>query len=311
MALMAMVGILILGTFIVVLVSIPETEPEFIAKKTVYLPQRELDHKMSVSEFQQAAASPTTVQKLSAENILSKLPPMPQLPISEFNPMENDSPYSTGLGLFGSSGLMGALQGLATEPSEVSILGISDTAKRFVIAIDISRSVVNAMAKAGMDITEVKTEAIKLINQLNANTLFGLIQHVRKYDMFQDYLVAATVGNKEAAVAWLESEFRTDGFSGRNWKTGKPDGIELALDAAFRMQPDVIFLVSDASYQRATSNKAYENVPWNELENKIKSLQDQLPEPARIHFIGFSVKENNASEMKSIIRKNKGKYKEF
>jgi len=311
MAMAAMGIILLLGTFIVVLVSIPEAEPEFIAKKAIYLPQRELEHKMSVSEFQQAAASPISIEKLSAETMLSDIPPMPQLPLSEFSPLKSDNPYSSGLGLFGNSGLMGAMQGLTTEPSQISILGIRDTAKRFVIAFDISTSVINAMTKAGMKTTEMKEETIKLIKQLNANTLFGLIQHSRTYDVFQDFMVPATVSNKESAIKWMESEFRTGGKPGYNWQSGTPNGIELVLDAVFKMQPDVVFLVSDASYQRAKGERSYENVPWRELENKIKSLQDQLPVPARIHFIGFSVKDDNAKEMKSIIRKNKGKYKQY
>ena len=306
MAGMAMGAILLLGTFIVVIVSLPEPEPTFIAKKAIYLPQRELEHKMAVSEFQQAAAMPSTIEKLSTAAMLSDLPPMPQLPMNEFNPIENDHFYSDGLGLLGSSGLMGAMEGLSAEPSEIAILGIKDTAERFVIAIDISTSVVNAMNRAGMEITEVKNEAIKLIKQLNANTLFGLIQHSQNYDAFQDYLVTATIDNKEAAVQWLETKFRTNG-SGRGWRSGNPNGIQNVLKVAFQMQPDVIFLVSDASYQR----NGVQNVPWDELERDIKKLQNQLPKPARIHFIGFSVNDENAKKMKSIIRKNNGKYKEF
>ena len=311
MSLGTMAIILAIGATIVVMVTVPKEEPVFIAKKTIYLKQRELEHTMSISEFQQAAATPTTIEKLSSETMLSDLPPMPVMRISEFSPVESDNPYSTGMSLFGGSGLMGAMQGLTTSPSDISILGIQDTAQRFVIAFDISSSVINAMTKAGMNITQIKEETIKLINQLNSNTLFGLIQHSRSYDVFQEFMVPATVNNKEAAIKWLESEFRTSGSSGYNWQGGTPNGIELVIEAAFKMQPDVVFLVSDASYQRTTASGGSQNVPWKELEKKIKSMQDQLPKPARIHFIGFSVKDENAKEMKKIIRKNKGKYKEY
>ena len=47
--------------FITVLVLSLREEPVFTAPKTIYLPQRELEHQMAVAEFQNAAATPATI----------------------------------------------------------------------------------------------------------------------------------------------------------------------------------------------------------------------------------------------------------
>lgn len=310
MSVLTLGAVLLIGAFIVVSVASFEPEPEFIAKKTIYLPQRELEHRMAVSEFQQAASAPTTVQKLSAETLLSDVPPMPDLPETQFTPVESDNPIANATGMFGSSGLMGALSGLNSGSSSVSFLGVNDDAKKFLIVFDISQSVVTEMNKAGIQMEEIRDKTIELIEKLNANTMFGIIQHSRNYDLFQPYMVPATVENKQAAIAWLRSEFRTDGRSGSGWISGNPNGIQCVMKGAFQLQPDVIFLLSDASYQRSGEG-AGSDVPWDELEADVDALQAQLQEPARIHFIGFGVEPEDASGMKDFIRHNKGKYREY
>ena len=66
-----------------------------------------------------------------------------------------------------------------------------------------------------------------------------------------------------------------------------------------------------ASFQRDHPKKAYENVPWDELGRDVKRRQDSLARPARIHFIGFGVKEEHRREMRSLVRRNGGDYREY
>ena len=314
LSLLTLAGILLLGTIVVVSVSQMEPEPEFKAKKSVYLPQRELEHKAAVSEFQQAASSPTTVQKLSAESMLSDSPPLPETPQTEFTPVQNDSPIGEAQSMFGTSGLMGAMQGLSTNASSASFLGVEDKAEKLLIVFDISKTVVNSVKEAGLSMEDIKKETRKLIKSLNANTLFGMIQHSRNFDVFQQYLIPATVGNKELTQKWLDSEFRTSG-SGRGWqRLGNENGIEAVMKRALQMEPDVIFLISDGGYWRSHPNN--EPVPFEDLEDTVEDAQEQLPEPTRIHFIGFGVDRSDrkgyiGSKMRKITRKYDGEFKKF
>ena len=65
---------------VTVLVLSLREEPVFTAPKTIYLPQRELEHQMAVAEFQNAAATPATIPALTTESLLATMPALPQIP---------------------------------------------------------------------------------------------------------------------------------------------------------------------------------------------------------------------------------------
>jgi hypothetical protein len=319
-AVVVLLVFLVCARFVTVLVLNLREEPDFVAPKTIYLPQRELEHQMAVSEFQNAAATPTTIPQLTTESLLANVPPLPAVPNVEFTPVENDAMISESDALFGQSGLMGALGALSSQASSVSFLGITEEASRFVIIVDTSVTVVNAVSAAGSSMEEIRDEAIKLVESLNANTLFGFIQHSRNYDPFQNDLIPATIANKELALNWLNREFRTDG-SGRGWRSGPPvdddiNGILSILSFAFAMQPDVIFLISDGGYFASQREGGSRPVPLNDVLNLISDLQDKLPSSARIHAIHFpdprGIDDDRiGSKMRSIANRNKGKYRKI
>jgi len=312
--------ILLAARFVTVLVTSLREEPVFSAPKTIYLPQRELEHQMAVSEFQNAAATPATVPQLTTESLLASAPPLPQVPEVDFTPVENEAMVSESDALFGQSGLMGALGALSSQASSVSFLGIEEEAARFVIVMDISVTVVNAVTAAGSSMETIKEEAMDLVRSLNANTLFGFIQHSRNFDPFQNDLIPATVANKDLALEWLEEDFRTDG-SGRGWAS-PPDvgdhtnGIVPILDFAFDMQPDVIFLISDGGYFSDRTDGGSGPVPLGEVLDLVRQRQKDLPKDARIHAIHFPDPrgiddERIGDRMRSIATRNGGKYRKI
>lgn len=312
--------ILLLSGFVTVLVTSLRQEPEFKAAKTIYLPQRELEHQMAVAEFQNAAATPTTIPALTTESLLATMPALPQVPNVDFKPVENEAMVSESDALFGESGLMGALGALSSQASSISFLGITEEASRFVIIVDTSTSVVNSVNAAGASMEQIRDEAIKLIESLNANTLFGFIQHSRNYDPFQDRLIPATIGNKELAIDWLQSDFRTDG-SGSGWRSGPAvdgdsNGILTILDFAFKMQPDVIFLISDGGYFANKVSGGQRPVPLGDVTSLIRDRQKDMTENVRIHAIHFpdprDINDDRiGSGMRSIANRNKGKYRKI
>jgi len=319
-AVLVIVLILLAARFVTVLVTSLREEPVFSAPKTIYLPQRELEHQMAVAEFQNAAASPATIPALTTESLLANAPPLPQVPNVDFTPVESQAVVSESDALFGQSGLMGALGALSSQASSVSFLGITEEAARFVIIMDTSVTVVNAVASAGSSMEAIKEEAKALVRSLNANTLFGFIQHSRNFDPFQNNLIPATVANKELALDWLSNEFRTDG-SGRGWSSppaveNHRNGIVPILDFAFDMQPDVIFLISDGGYFSNLVDGNQAPVPLDDVLDLIRRRQKDLPKDARIHAIHFPDPRNIddgriASRMRNIATRNGGKYRKI
>ena len=312
-ALIIQVGLLLAAVFVVVVIPSIKKDPEFVAKKTIYLPQRELEHSVALSEFQEVASKPALMERLTTEALLNAdMPSLPSLPNQEFNPFDNAAnPLDDPAALLGASGLMGSLQGLASETSKVSFFGIEDQATRVVVAFDISQSVVTKAKKSGVSIRRLQTEAAELIQGLNANTLFGLIQFSRSYDFFENYLVTGTQANKQAGVSWLEEEFRTDGKSGRSWIRQDVNGIQSVIEAAFAWQPDVIFVISDGDFQRTKSTGGSENVSWDELSRDIHRLQEASEKDARIHFVGFQVKPQHKAELLNLVGRYDGQFREL
>ena len=314
-AILVIALILLCARFVTVLVTSFREEPAFTAPKTIYLPQRELEHQMEVTEFQNAAATPATIPALTTESLLANMPALPQIPNVDFTPVENEVMVSSGA-LFGESGLMGALGAISSEASSVSFLGITEEAARFVIIVDVSDSFVAAVEATGMDFNVIKEESEKLINNLNANTLFGFIQHVRAYDTFQDDLIPATVANKELALKWLDKKLKKIGKDLAVVPSvyGHRNGILTVLDFAFKMQPDVIFLISDGGYFANRENGSAGPVPLGDVLKLIGSLQKELPSDARIHAIHFpDPRERNdgriGSGMRRIADRNDGQYR--
>ena len=165
--------------------------------------------------------------------------------------------------------------------------------------------------KSGVSMRQLQQEASRLIESLNANTLFGIIQFSRSYDFFEDYLVTGTKANKEAGVVWLGKEFRTNGISPRNWIRSPVNGIQSVVEAAFARQPDVVFIISDGDFQRSKNTGGSQNVPWDELSRDIHRLQQSSQKEARIHFVGFQVKEAHKSELLSLVRKYEGEFRKL
>ena len=319
-AVAAILFLLLSARYVTVLVLSLKEEPVFSAPKTIYLPQRELEHQMAVSEFQNAAATPATIPTLSTESLLANTPPLPSVPDVEFTPVENDAVVTDSDALFGQSGLMGALGTLSSQASSVSFLGITEEAARFVIIVDVSTSVLNSVNAAGSSMGNIRDEAKRLIESLNGNTLFGFIQHSRNYDPFKDNLIPAIVANKENALEWLDRRFRTDG-SGSGWRSGPAvgdhqNGLLTILDFAFNMQPDVIFLISDGGYFSNLVGGRQAPVSLSDTLNLIRIRQKDLPNDARIHSIHFPDKRGIndgriGAGMRAIATRNGGKYRKI
>ncbi|MGB9276496.1 MAG: hypothetical protein WCC08_14765, partial [Terrimicrobiaceae bacterium] len=85
-------------------------------------------------------------------------------------------------------------------------------------------------------------------------------------------------------------------------------GVVGVLDLASRMLPDVIFLISDASFQWREGG-SLSDVPWQEIAKVVKGPL-QGAEGCVLNFIGFQMKPEDRRKMESIVRATNGKMRE-
>lgn len=303
--------LLCLAIFVVVLVPDFRADPEFIATKKIYLPQKELEHTVALAAFQNAANSTMRMERIHTAALLpDALPALPVLPASKFNPIERNRAAVQSEALLGQSGVLGALQGLKTESSSASLFGIEDRGQRIAILFDNSLTVWNKARAAGVTTDAFVRELSALVDSLNANTLFGLVPFARQVGTFRDYMIAAGSRNKVEAKRWLVKHVRSS-----RKVTQLPfeqDGIQGALTVAFQMDPEVIFIVSDGDFQRSrTAQTAGGDVPWKDLETTLRALTREYGIEPRIHFIGFKVDADAAVVIQKIIRRFGGEFSNF
>jgi hypothetical protein len=194
-----------------------------------------------------------------------------------------------------------------------SFFGIQTQARSVVIVFDVSLSVLNKAQKAGVPITRIREETMKLIEGLSINTTFNLVQFSRYYQPLAAEMQPPSEAGKTAARNWLEKEFRTDGTlprsvrGARSPKAGEDNGICFVLDGVLAMHPDAVFLISDGSFQ---SEQNAGQVPWKEVEDVIKKYE-KTDVVTKIHFIGFEMRAEDMKEMRSLVRKTEGTMKEI
>ncbi len=290
-----------------------------VPPKEIRIPPKTPEHRMNVARHEASRPKPTFPQKLmSTRPTEFALPDLPQVDVDQMLPLDPSDLISDQVsGLIGSSGLGSGLGsgmfGAGGSGDGMGFLGIRTEGDRIVLLFDVSLSVVNKAAKTGIPFSKIREETVELIQGLPVNSRFGLIQFTRNFKPFRDDLSVATPGNKKEALDWLEREWNESGSIYRsepNVKTPLPNGIEAVLKFAFAMDPDTIFLISDASFQR---NPDDITVPIDEIGVLIRDLQKEASAigGVTIHFIGFGVDEDDARDLKRIVRRNRGEFKEI
>jgi hypothetical protein len=289
-------------------------QPTFEAAKDLRMPAKEREQKMNMAEFDSLAPKPSFNDKLQAlKPTKFSLPELPKVPMDQMLPLDPSAIVSDQVSsMIGSAGTgNGAGNGGAGgggTGTGFSFMGIQTTAKRVLILFDISTTVVNAAQRAGYPMEKIEEEAKKLLAALSVNTRFGIGQFARNYAFFNSELLPATDQNRAAANQWFDEWFAgSDGTmkpSTPNTVRGSPGFIEV-MKAAFKMQPDVIFVISDASFERGTGESGGQ-IPFPELDDALHDLQKGMPEPVKINFIGVGMKPKNEGEMRRVMGKDSG-----
>jgi hypothetical protein len=302
---------------IVVVRRLAPVEKVQVAAKTISIPapDRTAAAAASGNEGVGGAASPqrevaaSAIRDLAFENISSlKAPNESGSPTisSLVTGYLQSTGVGTGIGFgLGSSGSSVGGGGRA-EQAAPTFLGVKAPGERIVLMFDISKTVSNAAAKAGMPMERIREETVRLVENLSGNARFNLVQFARNYALFQPRLAAASRTNKDAACQWLNRFFGTQGTlpSGiPSTVTGSP-GFLVALSEVFKLDPDCVIVISDCDMQRGTAVNA--SIPLEEIEKAIAELQSKRPTAARIQFIGVGAKEATANRLRQILTRHGG-----
>ncbi|MGF1678688.1 MAG: hypothetical protein ACFCUX_05780 [Candidatus Methylacidiphilales bacterium] len=292
-------------------------EATFVAKKMVTLPPKIIDPKMAAAEFEAAAPKPVLDQKIASlratDFALPDLPMMPTDTVVDFTPSTTVSADVSGM-LGGLGGGSGGGSGGGGQGDGMSFFGLQSSGRSVIIIFDISKSVQNKAEKAGISIQNIRDETMKLIESLSINTTFNLFQFSRIYQPFAPAMMAPTQQNKDAAKQWLEKEFRTDGSlprsvrGARTPEAGQDNGVTFVLKSALDLNPDVIYFISDASFQ---SENHSSQVPWSEVEDVIKNHKREKGSVPKLQFLGFEMKSEDQKEMRRIVRLTDGNIREM
>lgn len=287
----------------------------FEIKKDIRLPAKQREHKMNMAAFDAMTPKPTFNDKMqSLRPSAFALPELPKMPMDQMLPLDPSEIVSDQVSsLVGTAGQGGGGEGaggMGGTGFGMSFFGIQSTGKRILLLFDVSTSVVNKANKAGVPLSKIQEETSVLIGKFPISARFGIIQFTQNYKPFNKELVPATDQNRAAALNWIQTEWVETGTMGASGKvTSNPRGLVGVLELAAKMQPDIIFMISDASFQWKPTGQI-ENIPWKEIE-KITEGPLQGTEGCKIHFIGFELKPEDKREIGSIIRKSGGKVREM
>ncbi|HEY5706393.1 MAG TPA: hypothetical protein VIS96_12540 [Terrimicrobiaceae bacterium] len=320
---LASIGIHVIAAVVagIVIVARYLAEPpaEFKAAKDIRLPAEEREHKMNMAAFDGMAPKPSFTDKLQSLRPADlALPELPRAPMDQLLPLDpaeiltDQVAALTGPGGPGSGIGLGAggAGGSAGIEAGFSFMGIESNGKRILLVFDVSTSVLNKARKSGVSLAKIKEETISLLQQLPINARFGLIQFTQNFKAFREELLAATEANRIAAKTWIEEEWvETGSMQASSKVTRNPRGVVGVLELAARMSPDVIFLISDASFQWKEGG-GLSDVPWEELVRIVKGPL-QGTEGCVLNFIAFEMKPEDRRKMESVVRATHGKIREI
>jgi len=313
-----LVGVLVLhaaaavvaGVFVVAKYIFPPPA-NFVVQRDIRLPAKKREHKMNMAALDAMAPKPTFSDKLqSARPTAFSLPDVPSLPLDQMLPLDPSQLIADQASALNGGEAMGGSAGTAATGSGgfgkgMSFLGIQSDGQRVLLMFDVSTSVKTKSEKAGVPLEKIKQETIDLIKKLPVTSRFGIVQFSRNYKPFSGELVPATDPNREAAITWMEEEWVETGMIPASGKgISSPNAVVGLLELAAQMKPDVVFLISDGSFESSLHPKG---IPWSDIKKAVDSVKDTDDDPCRFNFITFEASDEDAKELKRISGRSGGK----
>ena len=290
-----------------------EAPAEFKTTKDVRIPAKKREAKMNMASLDAIAPKPTFSDKMqSSRPTAFSLPDIPNLPLDQMLPLDPSQLISDQMASLSNVEAMGSGSGASSTGAGgfgdkgMSFLGIQSSGQRILLLFDVSSSVTHKAAKAGVPLEKIQQETISLIGKLPITSKFGIIQFTQNYKPFSKELLPATDNNRAAAVNWVESEWVTKGGMSESSKViSNSQGLIGVLDLATEMKPDVIFIISDGSFQWKAGGGSG-TIPWAIVKKRIAENLCKAGN-CKVNFITFEAKTEDAREMRSISQRSGGK----
>jgi hypothetical protein len=311
-------GAILAGVWIVARYLLP-TPATFEVKKEIRIAAEERQHRMNMDQFDALKPKPTFQDKMStARPTEFSLPDLPAMPLDALASVDPSDIVSDQLDSLSAAAGDGSGSGAGGgKGSAVSFFGISDMATRVVIVIDVSDTMFDRQPGK---FTAVKQEAAKLVQGLGINTLFNIVIYEGGSVAMFPEMQPATEANKQKAARWIESVNGGRDKAGMSYKgayikmgTGLYEGggtrTDTALKQALSLQPSTIFLISDGEMSRNMDTSR----EFGFESAKIKDLQKDAKQTARIHVIHFltqQAKQEEEDVLRSLARRNEGRFKQ-
>lgn len=316
-----LVGVLLLhvaagvvaGIFIVAKYIFPPPA-NFEVKKDIRLPAKKREHTMNMAALDAMAPKPTLSEKMQSTRPTEfSLPDVPPMPLDQMLPLDPAELVSDQMATLSGADALGNSGGMASGGSGgfgdkgMSFLGMQSTGQRILMIFDVSSSVVSKAERAGVPLSKIQSETMALIEKLPITSKFGIIQFTQNYKAFTSELVPATDNNRKAAYDWVQNEWVTTGSMSSAAKsvTKNPRGFAGVLEVAAMMKPDVLFVISDGSFQWKPPGGGG-TIPWPELKKMIEGpLQEG--NKCKVNFITFEASEQDTRELKKLSQRTGGK----
>ncbi|HEY5813843.1 MAG TPA: hypothetical protein VIT23_14460 [Terrimicrobiaceae bacterium] len=278
------------------------------APKTAKIEPRKLQHKIKVREQQQNSGRPRVSPRLTANRVSGiSLPEIEVDPMAEpvKTNIQNNIGKSFSLGGPGRGlGTGTGSGGLGLGTSTVSFFGVKASGERIAFVVDLSRSMVED-DKGGLDgIKVLKEDLTEMIQKLNDGTFFNLIFFDNSVDVFRPKLVVAKAATKKEAAEFISPYYSEYGKEllknysqdNRNWPpatrlrnytmpvleaktkyvyegSNKNSQVDTPLVAAFKMQADTIFIISDGN---PTFDKALFGKELEDFEKRVAQADEKF-----------------------------------
>lgn len=324
----ALIGSILFGSVVVHLIALflfglwtvakhfTRPEARFEMKKVVRIPPKTPEHNSNVAKHEAMAPKPTFNDKLiSTRPVDFALPDLPRIDLDQMLPLDPSELISDQVdNLVGSaalgSGLGKGLRGGGGTGEGMDFFGVKAKGQRILLLFDVSASVVNKADKAGIPLERIQQETIRLIEALPIVSRFSLIQFTGNYMPFTEELIPATAGNKELAKSWVADKWVTRGTMSASSKSvvSNLTGVVGVLERAAAMRPDVVFLISDASFQWRPEG-GFKNIPYDKIKEAVEALGEGPGGKVPLHFVAFEPKDDDAREWARIVRGTGGEFR--
>ncbi len=284
--------------------------------------ERALQHRVQMQQKNQTSL--VAVPKRVLTTGLSKiaLPEMPAMPTSMTSSVSTMSAGGAmNLGTSNNS-LGGGSLGATGSGAAINFFGIRDTSSSVVIMIDVSDSMFTRTGDAAsgklvklgpeQSFQTVRDEAIKLVRTLGPNIRFDLVRWAGGAYAWKPELVTASEENKQAAINHIQSD--VDMKTAKR-KKGQPGGTrhDYALAEAFRLKPEVIYMLTDGNATAAKPGGGLAPIPEEEIYNAAEKGQQSLGKRARLHAIYYVTGEDKPDERQMLTRlatRNGGQFRQ-